>query len=66
MLDFITPQIMEILVIIACVGAINWALSAYSSQYNLVEMILQDKEQQKYMYYLIGLAGLLVIAKKYM
>ena len=48
MLDFITPQHMQILLIVACIGAINWALVAYNPQYNLVSMILKDGEQQKY------------------
>ena len=63
MLDFITPQHMQILIIVACIGAINWALSAYNRDYNLVSMILKDGEQQKYAYYAIGLAGLLALVK---
>ena len=63
MLEFITPQIMQILIIVACVGAINWALSAYDKDYNLVSMIVKDGEQQKYLYYAIGLAGLLALVK---
>jgi uncharacterized membrane protein YuzA (DUF378 family) len=63
MLDFITPQHMQILIIIACIGAINWAIAAAYPQYEVVSMILKDREQQKYAYYAIGLAGLLALVK---
>lgn len=63
MLDFITMQHLQILIVIACIGAINWALSAYNSQYDLVKMIIPG-EYQKYTYYAIGLAGLLALIKQ--
>ena len=63
MLDFITMQHMQILIIIACVGAINWALTAYNPQSNLVSMVIPGAEYQRYTYYAIGLAGLIVLVK---
>ena len=50
-----------ILQIIAAIGAINWALSAYDPSYNVVTQIFTDREMAKYTYYVIGLAGALVL-----
>jgi uncharacterized membrane protein YuzA (DUF378 family) len=66
MLEFITPQHLQILIVIACIGAINWALVAYNPQYNLVSMVLEKQEYRMYAFYLIGLAGLLALVKMYM
>lgn len=62
MLEFLTPQHVQFLIIIACIGAINWALQAYNSQYDLVKMVIPG-EYQKYTYYAIGIAGLLALIK---
>ena len=59
----ITAEHMKYLIIIACIGAINWALQAYNSQYDLVKMIIPDYEYQKYTYYAIGIAGLIALIK---
>jgi|688.fasta_scaffold2306824_1 uncharacterized membrane protein YuzA (DUF378 family) len=57
----LTKNQLCVLQIIVAIGAINWGLSAM--KYNIVEKIFaNDYEMQKYTYYAIALAGVVILA----
>ena len=57
----LTKNQLCVLQIIVAIGAINWGLSAMN--YNIVEKIFAtDRDMQKYTYYAIALAGVVILA----